>query len=140
MPKTTKTLEERIEEEKQKLEKMKKQLAVQKAKETAAKRKADAHNKIILGGVVLKVLGRDYEPGDENRLIAFLEKQNERGNYFNSAMYVDKKDESTEMEKKDDAELNSYSENSNFKTKNLADALLQNPLNQNSNSSNIDFV
>lgn len=72
--------------ENQKLEELNRKLKAKKSKIMEEKRRKDAHNKIVLGGAVLSVLGRDYKDGDENKLIAFLKSQNERGNYFNDAM------------------------------------------------------
>ena len=81
-------LELKIEKERQKLEKMKRQLAAKKKAESEKKRKEDAHNKILLGANVLSVLGRDYIPGDELRLLNFLKAQDKRGKYFTDAMKV----------------------------------------------------
>lgn len=78
------------EKEKQKMEELKRKLAAQKTRVQNEKRKEDAHNKIVLGGAVLSVLGREYQPGDEQKLIAFLKSQNDRGNYFTNAMNFEK--------------------------------------------------
>lgn len=116
MAKTQAEMEADILKQQQKLEEMKKKLAAAKKREAEEKRKADAHNKIVLGGAVLSVLGREYADGDENRLIAFLKNQNERGGYFDKAMKLPE-ETPTEMEKKDDDFDGSYySENSNSET------------------------
>ena len=49
-------------------------------------RKLDAHNKIVMGGVVRSVLGRDFEEGDDRRLLYFLKMQERNGHYFTRAM------------------------------------------------------
>ncbi len=49
-------------------------------------RSLDAHNKIVMGGVVRSVLGRDFEEGDDRRLLYFLRRQERNGNYFTRAM------------------------------------------------------
>ena len=82
------SIEAELDKQRQKMEKLKKELAVQQRKEAEERRKLDTHNKIVLGGAVLSVLGRGYEIGDEHRLIEFLKQQNLRGNYFNDAMAV----------------------------------------------------
>ena len=56
------------------------------AKHKEEERKRDAHEKILLGGAVLSILGRPYIEGDEKQLKAFLEKQERNGKYFTSAM------------------------------------------------------
>ena len=86
MPKSTKSFEERLAdlEKKQQDLKAEKQKLIAKHKEE--ERKRDAHEKILLGGAVLSVLGRPYIEGDEKRLQEFLEKQERNGKYFTSAM------------------------------------------------------
>ncbi len=84
--KTEKELLEEIKKEEQKLAAIKQRIASKKSQISAAKRKADSHQKIVLGGAVLSVLGRSYQPGDEDRLIAFLISQENRGSYFSNAM------------------------------------------------------
>lgn len=49
-------------------------------------RQLDAHNKIVMGGVVRSVLGRDFEEGDDRRLLNFLKMQERNGHYFTKAM------------------------------------------------------
>ena len=53
-------------------------------------RKEDAHEKIVMGGVVRSVLGRDFEKGDAERLLNFLKWQERNGNYFTKAMNQNK--------------------------------------------------
>ena len=50
------------------------------------RRQLDAHNKIVMGGVVRSVLGRDFEEGDDRRLFYFLKMQERNGHYFTKAM------------------------------------------------------
>ena len=49
-------------------------------------RQMDAHNKIVMGGVIRSVLGRDFEEGDDRRLLYFLKMQERNGHYFTKAM------------------------------------------------------
>ena len=83
---TQEQLESRLEKQMQELEKTKKKLKAKKKEEKEAKRKLDTKHKILLGGTVLSVLGREYIEGDEQRLRDFLQRQDERGGYFTSAM------------------------------------------------------
>lgn len=71
---------------KQRKERLEKQIANKQRSISNATRKQDAHQKILLGGAVLSILGRAYAEGDEGRLIAFLKSQEERGQYFSKAM------------------------------------------------------
>lgn len=89
-------LEQKEENNKKKMQQIRAKAARQAKASSAKERKEDAHNKIVLGGAVLKVLGRNYQPGDESRLIAFLEGQQKRGNYFTDAM--NKKEETKSEE------------------------------------------
>lgn len=86
MPKNTKSYEEQLAE----IEKRQQNLKAEKQKLIARhkeeERKRDAHEKILLGVSVLNVLGRPYIEGDEKRLKEFLEKQEQRGKYFTTAM------------------------------------------------------
>ncbi|MCR5222215.1 MAG: DUF3847 domain-containing protein [Lachnospiraceae bacterium] len=59
------------------------QLEKQKAQEDRKKR---TKRLIEIGSAVESVLGRDFGEGDIVRLINFLRKQNERGNFFTQAM------------------------------------------------------
>ena len=78
----SKSLEEKLEALEQKKARLQKQEQALKEQQ----RKKDTHNKIVLGGAVLSVLGRPYQDGDEEKLIAFLRAQENRGNYFSTAM------------------------------------------------------
>ena len=83
--------EERIAElqEKQKqLKAMEKKLRVQQSQEERKKR---TKHLIEIGGAVYSVLGDSYQEGDVEKLIAFLKSQDQRGNYFSSAMGRTKK-------------------------------------------------
>ena len=49
-------------------------------------RQLDTHNKIVMGGVIRSVLGREFEEGDDRRLFYFLKMQERNGHYFTKAM------------------------------------------------------
>ena len=89
--------EERLEKEKARQEKSMKRLeqsvmrirASEKRLQAGNKKKLrqlDAHNKIVMGGVIRSVLGRDFEEGDDRRLRSFLKMQERNGHYFTKAM------------------------------------------------------
>ena len=87
------TLEERINEKNERLQKAKekaKQYEAQKRQleklQKAADRKKRARRLIEIGGTVESVLGREFKEGDTVRLKIFLELQEERGRFFSSAM------------------------------------------------------
>ena len=80
------TIDERLAELQEKQKQLKAQERQLKARVSAERRKKETRQKIILGGAVLSVLGREYHEGDEQRLIAFLKAQDMRGNYFSKAM------------------------------------------------------
>ncbi len=91
------TREERLEKEKARQEKSMKRLeqsvmrirASEKRLQAGNKKKLrqlDAHNKIVMGGVIRSVLGRDFEEGDDRRLLYFLKMQERNGHYFTKAM------------------------------------------------------
>ena len=83
--------EERIAElqEKQKqLKAMEKKLRAQQSQEELKKR---TKHLIEIGGAVYSVLGGSYQEGDVEKLGAFLKSQDQRGNYFSSAMGRNKK-------------------------------------------------
>lgn len=63
-------------------EKKKKIIARQKNEE----RKQRTKHLIQMGGAIYSVLGGNYQEGDEERLIAFLKGQEQRGRYFSKAM------------------------------------------------------
>jgi len=63
--------------------------ASEKRLETENKKKLrqmDAHNKIVMGGVIRSVLGREFKEGDDRRLLYFLKMQERNGHYFTKAM------------------------------------------------------
>ncbi len=91
------TREERLEKEKARQEKSMKRLeqsvmrirASEKRLQAGNKKKLrqlDVHNKIVMGGVIRSVLGRDFEEGDDRRLLYFLKMQERNGHYFTKAM------------------------------------------------------
>ena len=91
------TREERLEKEKARQEKSMKRLeqsvmrirASEKRLQAENKKKLrqlDAHNKIVMGGVIRSVLGREFEEGDDRRLFYFLKMQERNGHFFTKAM------------------------------------------------------
>ena len=61
----------------------KKQLTARKDNE---EQKARTHHFCEIAGTLYKILGRDFEDGDVERLENFLNGQEQRGNYFSKAM------------------------------------------------------
>lgn len=92
------TIDERISELQEKQKKLKAEEKKLKAQQSAEKRKVRTKHLIELGGAVLSVLGREYEDGDVDRLIAFLKQQDNRGNYFSKAMNAPKVNEQWKSE------------------------------------------
>ena len=93
MPRSKKSIEERIDikdDEIQKLLERASQLKAQKRqleqRKKAEERKARTHRLITIGGVVSSVLNRDFVEGDDMRLMNFLKQQERNGNYFSKAM------------------------------------------------------
>ena len=93
MPRSKKSIEERIDikdDEIQKLLERANQLKAQKRqleqRKKAEDRKARTHSLIVIGGVVASVLNRDFVDGDDMRLMNFLKQQERNGNYFSKAM------------------------------------------------------
>ena len=93
MPRSKKSIEERIDikdDEIQKLLERASQLKAQKKqleqRKKAEDRKARTHSLIVMGGVVSSVLNRDFVEGDDMRLMNFLKTQERNGNYFSKAM------------------------------------------------------
>lgn len=80
------SLDERITELQEKQKQLREQEKRLKAKRSAEERKIRTRHLIEIGGAVYKVLEREYQDGDIERLIAFLNMQNQRGQYFNKAM------------------------------------------------------
>lgn len=58
---------------------------------SAEERKKRTKHLIEIGGAVYSVLDDSYQEGDVEKLIAFLKQQDQRGNYFSSAMGRPKK-------------------------------------------------
>lgn len=81
-----KTIDEQIKalEEKEQVIKARKQHLLAKSREQ--ERKARTHRLIEVGGAVESVLGRPIEHEDLPRLIAFLQEQERRGQFFSKAM------------------------------------------------------
>ena len=65
------------------IENRKKQLNARKNDE---KQKARTHHLCQIGGMIYKILGREFEDGDVERLENFLNGQEQRGGYFSKAM------------------------------------------------------
>lgn len=80
------TIEERIAELQEKQKQYKEQEKKLRAQASQKARKERTQNLIKMGGAIYSVLGREYTEGDVERLISFLKKQNERGNFFSNAM------------------------------------------------------
>lgn len=80
------TTEEKIAKLREKQAQLKAQEKQLLAKEREKERKARTKRLIEIGGAVESVLGRPIEKEDLPLLIAFLQRQEERGNYFSNAM------------------------------------------------------
>ena len=65
------------------IENRKKQLTARKDNE---KQKARTHHFCEIAGTLYKILGREFEDGDVERLENFLNGQEQRGGYFSKAM------------------------------------------------------
>lgn len=80
------TIDEQIKalEEKEQILKARKQQLLAKNREQ--ERKKRTHRLIEVGGAVESVLGRPIEKEDLPKLIAFLQEQERRGQYFSKAM------------------------------------------------------
>jgi len=81
-----KSTQERIAELQEKQKQLKAQERKLKAQQTQEERKKRTEHLIEIGGAVYSVLGDSYQEGDVEKLIAFLKQQDQRGNYFSSAM------------------------------------------------------
>ena len=81
-----KTAEERLAELQEKQKQLKEQEKRLASQISAKKRKERTRHLIEIGGAVYSVLGREFQEGDVNRLIAFLKAQDMRGNFFTKAM------------------------------------------------------
>ncbi len=81
-----KTYEQRIAELQEKQKQLKEQERKIRAQMSAEERKKRTKHLIEIGGAVYSVLGDSYQEGDVEKLIAFLKQQNQRGNFFTTAM------------------------------------------------------
>jgi hypothetical protein len=88
MANTKRSVDERIADLKRKEDEIKAQKKKLLSQKSAEERKADTHHKIQLGGAVIKMLNRPFVDGDVERLIKFLQLQEDRGSYFTKAMVV----------------------------------------------------
>ncbi len=57
-----------------------------KSQRSVAERKKLTNQKIEMGGIIYKILGRGFVEGDKERLSAFLTAQDNRGGFFTKAM------------------------------------------------------
>lgn len=86
-----KSKQERIADLQEKQKKLKEQERKLKAQISKEERKKRTKHLIEIGSAVYSVLGDSYQDGDFEKLIAFLRQQDQRGNYFSSAMGRPKK-------------------------------------------------
>ncbi len=77
---------ERIAELQEKQKQLKEQEKQLRTKLSQEERRKRTKHLIEIGGAVYSVLGRSYQDGDTDRLIAFLKGQESRGQFFSSAM------------------------------------------------------
>lgn len=84
--KEKKSYEDRIAELQEKQRQLKAQERKLKARQSQEERKKRTKNLIEIGAAVYSVLGDSYQEGDVTRLVAFLRQQDQRGNYFSTAM------------------------------------------------------
>ncbi|MCM1316062.1 MAG: hypothetical protein NC205_02580 [Prevotella sp.] len=87
-----KTKQERLEELIEKQKQLKEQERKIRSQISADERKKRTKHLIEIGGAVYSVLGDSYQDGDVERLIDFLQGQEQRGKYFSKAMRVNKSD------------------------------------------------
>lgn len=80
------SIDERIAELQAKQKQLKEQEKRLKAKQSEAERKKRTKRLIEIGGAVENVLGRPIESKDLPKLVAFLQKQEQRGEFFSKAM------------------------------------------------------
>ena len=83
---TEKTYEEQLEDLDKKLKEIKEQKKKLQARHAQNERKKRTKHLIEIGGVVYKVLNREFVDGDVERLVKFLSVQDKRGGYFSRAM------------------------------------------------------
>ncbi len=87
-----KTKQERLEELVEKQKQLKEQERKIRSQISADERKKRTKHLIEIGGAVYSVLGDSYQDGDVERLIDFLQGQEQRGKYFSKAMRANKFD------------------------------------------------
>lgn len=87
-----KTKQERLEELIEKQKQLKEQERKIRSQISADERKQRTKHLIEIGGAVYSVLGDSYQDGDVERLIDFLQGQEQRGKYFSKAMRTNKSD------------------------------------------------
>ena len=80
------TIDERLAELQEKQKQLKEQERKLKAQQSQEERKKRTKHLIEIGGAVYSILGDSYQEGDVEKLIVFLKQQDQRGNYFSSAM------------------------------------------------------
>lgn len=83
---TKKTYEEQLEDLEKKLKEIKQEKKKLQAEHAQNERKKRTKHLIEIGGVVYKVLKRDFVDGDVERLVKFLSDQERRGGYLSRAM------------------------------------------------------
>lgn len=81
-----KTKQERLDELVEKQRQLKEQERKIRSQISADERKKRTKHLIEIGGAVYSVLGDSYQDGDVERLIDFLQGQEQRGKYFSKAM------------------------------------------------------
>ena len=91
MAREKKSINDRITELQEKQKQLKEQEKKLRAQQALAERKLRTKHLIEIGAAVYSVLGDEYHDGDKEKLIAFLKQQDNRGNYFSSAMGRPKK-------------------------------------------------
>ncbi len=87
-----KTKQERLEELVEKQKQLKEQERKIRSQISADERKKRTKHLIEIGGAVYSVLGDSYQDGDVERLIDFLQGQEQRGKYFSKAMRTNNSD------------------------------------------------
>lgn len=83
---TKKTYEEQLKDLDKKLKEIKEEKKKLQAEHAQNERKKRTKHLIEIGGIVYKVLGREFVDGDDERLAEFLSVQNKKGGYFSRAM------------------------------------------------------
>lgn len=93
MPRSKKSIEERIDAKDDELQKamdklnqIKEQKKALEKRKHEQERKARTHRLIVIGGIAEMVLGREFKDGDEKRFERFLKAQQSRGGFYAKAM------------------------------------------------------